>query len=324
MPDMDMALYNRANRLTIRGTVLGAMERVRMRRLLLVLTLTSLLLVGCASTPHPDVESTVHVAVAATLTAQPSETPTRMLTREPTPISISTPTFDVKSTVQVAVAATLTAQPTKTPTCTPTRELTPTVRPLSTKAPPSLAFSLETYRAQGFSFQYPVNARLESVTPAGMAWQAVSPATTQIHVSGPEIWIKPGDADWSYRGPAYRLIIRTYENPEALDAEAWARNYILTSWQEARRLKRPWGALPVSEQGEIDEDKVGSSMIAGQPTFWVNYFGFDKNIIACYLVSGHQVVEVMFFSYPLENLPIAAVQRDVYALILDTFRLTGQ
>lgn len=157
-----------------------------------------------------------------------------------------------------------------------------------------------------------------------MAWQAASPATAEIHVTGPEIWIKPDDADWSYRGPAYRLIVRTYENPETLDAEAWARDCILSSWQEAREQNRPWGALPVSEQGEIDEDRVGSSTIAGQPAFWVDYFGFYSSIIAYYLANNRQIVEVMFFSYPLEDQPLAAVQRDVYALVLDTFRVNGQ
>ncbi|MBN1583128.1 MAG: hypothetical protein JXA89_20635, partial [Anaerolineae bacterium] len=175
-----------------------------MRQRLIVLTLTSLLFVGCASTPLPDVQATVHAAVAATLTAQPTEMPTR----------------------------------------TPSPEPMPTVRPPATEVPPPLAFSLATYRGQGFSFQYPANAQVKSVSPGGMAWQAVSPATTEIHVAGPEIWIRPGDADWFYRGPAYSLFIRTYENPEALDAEVWARNYILSSWQEAKRLERPWGALP--------------------------------------------------------------------------------
>jgi hypothetical protein len=268
------------------------MERGKMKELLLFLILMSLLLAGCVSTSPSDVKSTVQVAIAATLTARPTETPM------PTP--------------------------TETPTRTPTHEPIPTFPPPPTKTPPPFALSLETHEGQGFSFQYPANARLENVAPTKRAWQVISPATAEIHVIGPEVWVKPGDADWSYRGLAYELIVRTCENPEGLDAESWARNYILTSWQEARERGRPWGSLPVSEEGEIDEDKVGSRVVAGQPAFWVSYFSFDSNIYAYYLTGNHQIVELSFYDYPLVNQPLAVVQQDVYALILGTFRLEGR
>lgn len=250
-----------------------------MKGLLLFLILMSLLLAACGSTPTPDVKATVQVAIAATLTAQPTDTP--MLTPRATPTPI--PTFPP--------------------------------RPIAT--PPPFTLPLATHKGQGFSFQYPANARLENVAPIPLA-------TGEIHVIGPEVWVKPGDADWSYRGPAYELIIRTYENPEGLDAESWARNYILASWQEARERNRPWGSLPVSEEGKIDEDKVGSSVVAGQPAFWVSYFSFDSNTYAYYLTSNHQIVELSFDDYPLENQPLATVQGHVYALILGTFRLEGK
>lgn len=263
-----------------------------MKRLLLFLILMSLLLAGCISTSTPDVKSTAQVAIAATLTAQPTET--------------SMPT------------------PTETPTHTPTREPIPTFPPPPTKTPRPFTLSLETYKGQGFSFQYPANARLENVAPTKSAGQVISPATAEIRVIGPQVWIKPGDADWFYRGPAYELIVRTYENPEGLDAESWARNYILTSWQEASERHQPWGSLPVSEKGEIDEDEVGSSIVAGQPAFWVSYFAFDSYISAYYLTSNHRVVELSFRLYPLENQPLAMVQEDMYALVLGTFRLEGK
>jgi hypothetical protein len=290
-----------------------------MKALFLCLALMGLLLAGCVGAVTPDVESTVQVAIAATLTAQPTETATETPTR--------TPTRDVDSTVQVAVAATLTAQPTKTsmptptetPTCTPTPKATPTLALPPTKTPPPFTLSLKTHQGQGFSFQYPANARLEKVTPTRKAWQVSSPAIDQIHVIGPQVWVKPGDADWSYSGSAYYVTIRTYENPKGLDAESWARDYILTSWREARERNRPWGALPVSEEGEIDEDKVGSSAIAGQPAFWVSYMAFDSFDRAYYLSINHQIVELSFRLYPLANQPLAMVQRDVYALILGTF-----
>lgn len=268
-----------------------------MKRLLLFLILAGLLLEGCASTLTPDVKSTVQAALAATLAAQPTKTPI------PTPTEIPTRT------------------PTREPTRTPTREPTPTLPPPPAKAPVPFALTLETYQGQGFSFQYPANAQLENVPPNRMAWQVISPATTELHVIGPDVWIKPGNADWSFRGTAYHLTIRTYENSEELDAEMWARNYVLRSWREAREQNRPWGSLPVSEEGKIDEDKVGSSIISGQPVFWINYFSFDSYNYAYYVVNHHKVIELSFYIYPVENQPLAMVQRDIYALILGTLHL---
>jgi hypothetical protein len=218
---------------------------------------------------------------------------------------------------------TATAMPSRTPTTvpsTPTREPTPVVP----KASAPFTHTLQTYRGSGFSFQHPAGARLEVVTPTRMAWQRTSPATTEIHVTGPQVWVQPGDADWSYRGPAYELTLRTYENPEGLEAESWARAYLLDAWQEARELSRPWGALPVTEEGEIDEGKVAAVTVAGQPAFWVSYFSFDSTQPAYYVRAGQHIVELSFRLYPVANQPLAMVQRDVYALILSTLRLESE
>ena len=138
---------------------------------------------------------------------------------------------------------------------------------------------------------------------------------------GAQVWIRHGDADWGHRGAAYELVVRTYENPDRLDAEAWARAYIQTAWQEAVERKRPWGSLPISEKGEIDERKVETVVVAGQPGFLVWYYTFDSSKPAYYLATDGQIVEFSFRLYPVVNQPLAMVQRDVYALILGTLSL---
>lgn len=257
---------------------------------LLFLILISLLLAACGTTPTPDVEATIQVGIAATLTAQPTDMPV------PTPKATSTPT--------------------EIPTQTPTLPF-PLFRPSPRKTPSPFTYSLETYEGQWFSFRYPANARVENVAP-------FPPETSEIHVIGPIVWVKPGDADWGWNGPAYELIIRTFENPDGLDAESWARDYILNTWKEAKERNEPWGSLPVSEEGVIEEDNVGSSVVAGQPAFWVNYFAFDSSHPAFYLTGDSQVIVLSFQDYPLENQPIAAIQQDVHALIIGTFRLKGK
>ncbi len=250
--------------------------------------LISLLLAACGTTPTSDVEATIQVGIAATLTAQPTDTPV------PTPKATPTPT----------------EIPTQTPTPKP---FPPFHRPSPGKETSPSTYSLETYEGQWFSFQYPPNARVENVAP-------FPPETSEIHVIGPIVWVKPGDADWGWNGPAYKLIILTYENPDGLDSESWARDYILNTWKEARERNEPWGSLPVSEEGVIEEDSVGSSVVAGQPAFWVNYFAFDSSYPTFYLTGNGQVVALSFNDYPLENQPLATMQQDVYALIIDTFR----
>ncbi|MCK4450233.1 MAG: hypothetical protein KAX26_06545, partial [Anaerolineae bacterium] len=166
---------------------------------------------------------------------------------------------------------------------------------------------LETYNGEGFSLQYPVSAQVESVDD-------------RVHIIGPQVSVKPGDADWFYSGPAYELIVRTYDNPKELDAESWARNYILASWQEAKEQGGPLMGSPVSESGEIIEKRVGRSVVAGYPAFWASFFGGDSCHRTFYLTNKHQVVVLSFDDYPLANQPLAMVQQDVYALIMGTFR----
>ena len=93
------------------------------------------------------------------------------------------------------------------------------------------------------------------------------------------------------------------------------------SWQVALERKLPWGHLPLSEQGQIDEDAVENVVIAGQPAFQVRYFAFDSVVFAYYLCADDQIVELGFRLYPVQNQPLAKVQQDVYALVLGTLCL---
>ncbi len=85
-----------------------------MKQTPIILMVCCLILTACGGTPTPDIEATIQVAVAATLTALPTNTPTADL--EAT----------VGAAIAGAIAATQAAQPTHTPTPTPEPTQTPT------------------------------------------------------------------------------------------------------------------------------------------------------------------------------------------------------
>jgi hypothetical protein len=170
-----------------------------------------------------------------------------------------------------------------------------------------------TYDGEGFLLQYPINAQVENVT-------IDSAAVSEVRIVGPEVFVKPGNANWGYQGAAYEIIVRTYSNPENLDAESWARDYILTSWQEATEQGEPLMEPPVSESGAIIEQRVGESFVAGYPAFRVDFLAGDSYRRVFFLSYDYQVITLSFYDYPLSNQPLAMVQQDVYALIMSTFR----
>lgn len=175
----------------------------------------------------------------------------------------------------------------------------------------------QVYRGKGFSFRYPANAQVEHLTTE-------PPALDAVRIVGPEVFIKPGAEDWSYRGWAYEVTVALYDNPEGLDAESWARNRILTSWQQAKERGEPIMGPPVSEDGKIREQDVGSTIVAGYPAFWANFMGGDSYRRVFYLSNGHWIATLSFDDYPLANQPLALVQQDIHALIMSTFRFEGE
>ncbi|MEA3376677.1 MAG: hypothetical protein U9R72_10845 [Chloroflexota bacterium] len=129
------------------------------RKPFLLVIAMSLVLAACGGASAPDVEETVQACVAATLTAQPTETPPATAT----PTTPQTPT----------------ATATQTPTATPTAEPHPGYGAPSEMATPlPEALSLQTYDGPGFSFQYPSNAQVETVEPEVAA-------ASELHVTAP-------------------------------------------------------------------------------------------------------------------------------------------
>lgn len=176
---------------------------------------------------------------------------------------------------------------------------------------------LQTYVGKGFSFRHPANAQVQSVSSDPVA-------RDEIHIVGPQVSIKPGDSDWVYTGPAYEMIIATFDNPDGLGAESWARNHILASWQRAKEQGEPIMGPPVSEEGKIIEQQVGRSVVAGESAFWANFLAGDSYRRTFFLSHNHQTVALSFYDYPLENQPLGEVQQGVYALIMGTFSFDGR
>ena len=110
-----------------------------MKRLLIILTLTSLLLAACNGTPTPDVEATVQAAVAATQAAQPTEEPptpkpTETSPPAPEPTDTAVPTDTPIPPMATSVPPTPTPVPPTATPIPPTATPVP-VQPTATSAP---------------------------------------------------------------------------------------------------------------------------------------------------------------------------------------------
>jgi hypothetical protein len=155
---------------------------------------------------------------------------------------------------------------------------------------------VERFAGDGFSLRYPAGARL--VEPSE------SPTDQLVRIAGPDIALRPADADWVQGGAGYMLDVITFENPERLSAEAWVEQHILS----AETLSAP---------------KVADAVVAGEPAVRVAVFGGDSEIVTYYLARGERVVGLRYADVPVANSPIAQLQRDLYALVLGSFRWEG-
>ncbi len=176
-----------------------------------------------------------------------------------------------------------------------------------------IVYRLDVYRDENgtFGLAYPASAQ---IVPAKDG--------SGITILGPEISGRAADGDGTYSGPAYALDIATFEMSNAsagYEAETWAREYVLSLWEEEKRQGTPTGSLPVSEDGVIDESRVGVTLLDDEPAFWVQYLDFDSTYRAFYLRCADRIVQIGFREEMPANQPLADVQRDVYSLILNTF-----
>lgn len=102
----------------------------------------------------------------------------------------------------------------------------PPVTPVANTAALPPALSLQTLSGHGFALRYPANARVEVYED-------------HLRILGPEIGIRPADADWGWMTWAYEMDIGIFDNPDGLSAAVWARQYILPSGMRRKRLANP-------------------------------------------------------------------------------------
>jgi hypothetical protein len=180
-------------------------------------------------------------------------------------------------------------------------------------AVPFESHGLAEFQGDGYSFFYPIEATVEITTPQ-------APQTSVVTVQGPIVQQMVGQADLT--GPGYTIVIRTYENPDSLDAEAWGRAYLISLWERILAEGGPL-SIPVSQEGVINEDDVGTTTVASKPAFWIEWFGGDHARMEYFIANGDQIVSFSFGDYPLANQPLNEVQQGVYSLIMGTLTLDG-
>lgn len=178
-------------------------------------------------------------------------------------------------------------------------------------AVPFESYGLIEFQGNGYSFYYPVEATIEITTPQ-------APQTSVVTVTGPIVQQMMGQADLT--GPGYTIVVRTYDNPDSLDAEAWGRAYLISLWERILAEGGPL-SIPVSQEGVIREDDVGNTTVASQPAFWIEWFGGDHARMEYFIADGNQIVSFSFGDYPPANQPLNEVQQGIYSLIMGTLQL---
>ncbi|MBN1202461.1 MAG: hypothetical protein JXJ20_11440 [Anaerolineae bacterium] len=164
---------------------------------------------------------------------------------------------------------------------------------------------LQWYEGDVFELGYPANASLEAVSD------------TELRIVGPELSIRPAEMDFTVSGPAYQIEVTVIENPDELAAMDWAEQRVLAAWQVAMDEGAP-NIFPVSDEGEIETSKFTELVVNEYPAVQVERFGGDAAIMTVYVVHGATVVEFEYRAEIVENNPLALVQQDIYALIMDT------
>jgi hypothetical protein len=164
----------------------------------------------------------------------------------------------------------------------------------------------DRYQGEGFSLFVPPNATVE-INEDG---------TTTI--TGPELSIRPTDQDFSVEGAAYQLTISTYENAEGLTSEEWATAQIFSDWQNAQASGQTTGSWPVTEQGQLNEEDIARLTVGGLDALQVDFFGGDSTIISIYVAHETHVLVFNYVENIVQNNPMALVQQDIYALMLDS------
>ncbi len=167
------------------------------------------------------------------------------------------------------------------------------------------SYGLQKYEGDGWLLLYPANATLEEVSE------------TELRILGPEVAIRPADMDFQVSGPAYWLDVATYDNPTELSPDVWAEQKILEDWQAIQAEGGP-NTLPVTEDGQLEASKLQMIQIGQLPAARVEFFGGDAILYHVYTGAGDIMIVFSFRAEIIENNPIALMQQDIYALIMNT------
>jgi len=181
------------------------------------------------------------------------------------------------------------------------QETTPTFR----------GYGVQLYSGDGWSFLYPLNATVETISE------------TELQVVGPEIAIRPADADFTVSGPAYQMSVMIYDNPERVFPEVWAEQQILADWQAAGAGSGP-NPYPVTSDGQLDPEKFAAIIVANLPAAKAEFFGGDAAVFNIYFSTGDKIVVFSYRAEPELNNPIALMQLDIYMLMINSFTVTAE
>lgn len=192
----------------------------------------------------------------------------------------------------------------------PASTATPRATPQATASPQPREAALAIWEGPGLRLRYPADVQITSVDESHWSF------------TGPDISLRPVEADWAWSGPAYRVEIVQYDNPDEARSIDWAREHLRREWRDAKERGEPFTG-PVNKEGQLDEEKTGLVRLGDKAALRADWAGGDHVRRAIYLSLRESVVAFLFDLYPIANNPVADVASDIYGLLLAQVEAPG-
>ena len=206
------------------------------------------------------------------------------------------------------------------PALSSTRTLAPEPTPSADAAADAAAYAAAdpapdtaTYEGDGFSFRYPSDATIGTLThEAVQVAEQTHQLLTAIELRGPAL--RDDEGNPIAGSASYVLEVATYGDSAGLGLDRWvASNGDREHDDEAESEGRDPGVAPLAR-----------ATVAGLPALRQSLFGGDCELVRYYVARGGRVVVFRYADFPVQNDPLNPQNVRTYQAVMKTFRWSAR